>query len=241
MTGSETEQLTHRIGRPAQARRLWLSPRRSGPRIQDDLSSDHPVRPFSDPLHLRSPHIRSVFSVPLKGRKEDRHLHDDDLTFFAYLLCHAGRRLISVLSLPQMVSTAGIAVWVQVLQHGRRHMVCRLHLCGVDASHAIPTRRKRHGSTQDHLPRPWNADFFFFFFWSISKKKKKKRAGLEPLSHQFIHLFLSFNLLCLANATGPYQTAGLRCRRTVPQDTLTGSFHGRERGHPEPPQQMHHL
>jgi hypothetical protein len=26
----------------------------------------------------RSPHIRSVFSVPLKWWKEDRHLHDDD-------------------------------------------------------------------------------------------------------------------------------------------------------------------
>ena len=42
-------------------------------------------------------------------------------------------------------------------------------------------------------------------------------------------------------ATGSYQTAGLRFRWTVPQDTLAGPFHGSQCRHPEPAQQVHHL
>ena len=57
-----------------------------------------------------------------------------------------------------MVSTAGIAVWVPVLQHRCGHMVRWMHLCGVDAPHAVSTRRKRHGPAQNHLPRPWDTN-----------------------------------------------------------------------------------
>jgi hypothetical protein len=57
-----------------------------------------------------------------------------------------------------VVPATGVVIWMPLLQHRCRHMVCRLHLCGADATYSIPPRRKRHGSTQDHLPCIGNAD-----------------------------------------------------------------------------------
>ena len=86
-----------------------------------------------------------------------------------------------------MVSAAGIAVWVPVLQHGCGHMVRRLHLCRVDASHTVPARRKRHGPAQNHLPRPWNTN---------RRGMARKSAGLSSLSFFFYFRGVSGGSIC---------------------------------------------
>lgn len=73
----------------------------------------------------------------------------------------------------QLVSSPRTIVWLSVLQHGRRYLVCRLYLRGTHAPHTVSRRGKRHGSTQDDLSRLGDAD-------------GAGLAGTSPLCHSIV-------------------------------------------------------
>lgn len=148
-----------------------------------------------------------------------------------------------------MVSTAGIAVWVPVLQHRCGHMVRWMHLCGVDAPHAVSTRRKRHGPAQNHLPRPWDTNrrrmacksacLSSLFFPPIVEGKREvlfaiisKNTGLlRFLYFTFFFFFFSigsrfYRSLVLTFCVSKRHRATPNCRTMSPLDSSPGHHCG---------------